>query len=279
MRIVAIAVLALCLAAAAYLGYEHYEDARYVAAITPLIRNASLRIDNAVRMVTVGEGNLTVGEALARFQSDIAEIDKLVLEVQMVPTSAPHSTTAPALAYLRSGQALLRAMASQQRNLVAFASQSAIPDQPAYGSSAVVNEFARRMRAQAVQAAEEQGRNMREAFVAVIVAATELATARSRLEGKVAEDAIFGRAGVEDVAKRADEMLRLTAPRSSGAAADTSPGESAEARAKRESLTEAHNKGWKWAQDKRLASAGGCEAVSDAEERVGCLAYAKAMIK
>ena len=41
----------------------------------------------------------------------------------------------------------------------------------------------------------------------------------------------------------------------------------------RDALTELHNKGWNWAQDKNATSSADCAQLSDAEERVGCVAF------
>lgn len=116
-----IIVLALIAAVTAgYIGFIKYEQLKFVESITPHIKNASLRIENAVQYETENNTNITYIELFKKLETDVSEIDNKILAIQTVATPSNKEVIDPVLGYLKSSQELLRALLTMYRKQLAY---------------------------------------------------------------------------------------------------------------------------------------------------------------
>ncbi len=109
-----ILILAGIAIAAGYAGFTKYEQHRIVESITPHIKNVSLRLTNDLYVWTK-ETKITYKELFEKLESDIAEIDKQIVDVQTIATATNMKITDSAVAYLRVSQELLRSLLFRDR--------------------------------------------------------------------------------------------------------------------------------------------------------------------
>jgi prefoldin subunit 5 len=79
---------------------------------------------NAARYETEKDSKITFKELFEKLESDIAEIDKRILEVQTIATPSNKEIVDPVLDYLKGSQELLRALLLKSRKLLAVRSAS-----------------------------------------------------------------------------------------------------------------------------------------------------------
>lgn len=111
----------LLLSIVGYFGYQRYAQAKLMASIRPLVKNASLRVNNAVAY-ELETRRITVKEAIERLETDIVEIEKKILDVQSLATSNAKEKTDVVIAYLKDAQELLRVILATHRKALAFRS-------------------------------------------------------------------------------------------------------------------------------------------------------------
>lgn len=111
-------LLILLLSSVGYFGYQQYAQAKLMASIRPLVKNASLRVNNAVAN-ELDTSEITFKEVFERLEADIAEIEKKILDVQSVAASNVKEKTDVVIAYLKGAQELLRAMLAADRKHLA----------------------------------------------------------------------------------------------------------------------------------------------------------------
>ncbi len=80
-------VLILCLVIIAvisgiYLGYQWYQGKKLIEAMTPYVKNTSLRTSNNLLYEINGGSTITYNKFLERLEGDISEIDKTLLDTQ-----------------------------------------------------------------------------------------------------------------------------------------------------------------------------------------------------
>lgn len=120
-----IATLAVVLVAiSGYFGFTQYEQHKFVESIRPHVKNSSLRVMNATRYETDDGSRITFKELFEKLESDIAEIDKRILEVQTIATPGNKEITEPVLEYLRGSQELLRSLLTKYRKRLAVSNAS-----------------------------------------------------------------------------------------------------------------------------------------------------------
>lgn len=100
----------VCLAIGGYWGSIKYRESQLVAAIAPLVKNGSIRVNDSV-LVEVDPGNITYGEAIKKLDENTSEIDKKIIELQSLDASIAPGKQSSAVEYLRGGQALTRSLA------------------------------------------------------------------------------------------------------------------------------------------------------------------------
>lgn len=119
-KITAAAVL-IVLLIGGYLGFKIYSDRQYLEAVTPHIKNTSLRVTNAARFETE-TSKVTYKELFERLDGDVAEVEKRLLEVQTLSTPDTKERTDLITSYLKASQEFLRALASKYRKQLAVTS-------------------------------------------------------------------------------------------------------------------------------------------------------------
>ena len=99
---------------AGYFGFVKYQESQLVAAIAPLVKNGSIRVNDSV-LIEIDPGNITFGEAIKKLEENTSEIDKKIIEVQSLEAAVAPAMQSSAVDYLRSGQALVRSLAGLSR--------------------------------------------------------------------------------------------------------------------------------------------------------------------
>ena len=124
---IAVAVAAV-LSGSTYFAYDKYEQSKLAAkedqeqrelisAISVHVKHASLRVENASRYETDADSKLTFKDIFEKLEADIGEIDKRLIEIQMLASTKNASVSQPATEYLRASEAFLRALLRKQRSV------------------------------------------------------------------------------------------------------------------------------------------------------------------
>ncbi|MED5615132.1 hypothetical protein [Janthinobacterium sp. P210005] len=100
----------VCVAIGGYWGSVKYRESQLVAAMAPLVKNGSIRVNDSV-LVEVDPGNITFGEAIKKLDENTSEIDKKIIELQSLDASIAPGKQTLAVEYLRAGQVLTRSLA------------------------------------------------------------------------------------------------------------------------------------------------------------------------
>ena len=119
-RSTTIAVVVVLLIVGCFFGYRWYGEQKFVEAITPHVKNTSLRVANAASYELEKGTKITFKELRQRLDDDVAEIDKRILEVQTLETPAYKVKADPVIGYLKSSQVFLRALNNMHRKVHAF---------------------------------------------------------------------------------------------------------------------------------------------------------------
>ncbi len=125
-RKIIIGVVIFAVIASGYVGFIKYEQHKFLESITPHIKNTSLRLTNDLRYETEEGTKITYKELFEKLESDIAEIDKRILDVQTIATPKNKEVTDPVIAYLKGGQELLRTLLLKFRKELAVRSATTI---------------------------------------------------------------------------------------------------------------------------------------------------------
>lgn len=120
--VIVIACVVAVVVAGGYLGYRWHQQSQLVKAITPHVKNVSLRTSNALTFETGTESKITYKELFERLESHITEIDNKLLEVQTVSTPATKTRADVSISYVRGCQELLRAQLSKYRKQLILSS-------------------------------------------------------------------------------------------------------------------------------------------------------------
>lgn len=102
-----------------YMAFTGYQDRKFVEAMSPPVKNSSLRLTNSLRSETDDKSSVTFKELFENIEASIAEIDKRILDIQTIETPGDRDKTSPVLAYLKGCQETLRAQLSLSRKRLA----------------------------------------------------------------------------------------------------------------------------------------------------------------
>lgn len=102
-----------------YIGFVKYEEYKFIEFANPHVKNTSLRLASSLRNETGAETTISFNELFTNYEADIAEIEKGILEVQMMATSGNQDKADPVLAYLTCSRELLRTLLSKNRKILA----------------------------------------------------------------------------------------------------------------------------------------------------------------
>ena len=109
-KLLGVGFVVVCLAIGGYWGSIKYRESQLLAAIAPLVKNGSIRVNDSI-LVEVDPGNITFGEAIKKLDENTSEIDKKIIELQSLDASIAPGKQTSAVEYLRAGQALTRSLA------------------------------------------------------------------------------------------------------------------------------------------------------------------------
>lgn len=113
-KVIGIGLVVLGLVVGGYFGFVKYRESQLIAAVAPLVKNGSIRVNDSV-LIEIDPGNITFGEAIKKLDKNTSEIDKKIIEVQSLDGSVAPGMQSSAVEYLRSGQALTRSLAGLNR--------------------------------------------------------------------------------------------------------------------------------------------------------------------
>jgi hypothetical protein len=200
----ATAVVAVIIAG--YFGYQRHSDTEFLNTLTPHIKNASIRVTNSSEL-EVKPSQATFKEVFERLDTDIAEIEKHLIEVQSISSSKTTQISTPAIAYLRAAQEFSRALSMKYRKtLIASTSHEsyidALKDQIA--ASGYGREHAQARSDRASDAATKATEELAVATSDLQTAATTLKTARNTASPLFPDDALV-------TTKRLDEVIAANA--------------------------------------------------------------------
>src|SRR5438309_1632317 len=116
-RSVLYVLLIIVFGGAGYFVYDRYSERQLSESFRPAIKNASLRVFNALDLEA--EGKITYKELFERIDEDVKEIEKKVLDIQAVATARNMAISRPVIEYLKRCQETLRAQSMMHRKVLA----------------------------------------------------------------------------------------------------------------------------------------------------------------
>lgn len=207
MKFVIAAAIAIVVAIGGYVGYTRYEQHKFQEAITPHVKNASLRLANAVRYETEKDSNITYKELFEKLESDVAEIDKRIIDVQTLATPENKEVTDPVLVYLTGSQELLRALLHKYRKQLSVSSandrvESEMDD--LRNASYYSREYAVKSAEKALKDFEEAAKEYAGATTDVISAAKKMIEVQTKVAPFIRSDALTDIAILKTLAEEND---------------------------------------------------------------------------
>lgn len=202
MKTLLVLLVAAALAVGGYFAYGQYEYQQLIGAITPHVKNASLRVANSARYETDPDSNITFKELFQKLEADIAEVDKQLIEVQTLsnPKTAAHAE--PAVAYLKAAQEYLRAMLLKDRKTLALSSASRWANRQLdeyRDASGYSVEYASKAADKAIEEFREAEREFNATIPALLAAAKKLKEARRPLTKLLPGDALIVESQIDAV--------------------------------------------------------------------------------
>ena len=224
MRTIIVAVVILLLTAAGYFGHKKYEEHKFVESITLHVKNASVRVANAVRY-NQEPNKITYNEFFAKLDTDVSDIDKRILEIQISSTPVTKEKTDAIVSYLRACQRLLRSIVAKDRKSIAVDStvewarqrKEYVEDVLDNGSSIVKSTLKTSLlkaTKESMDALKKAQYEWEEAISDLSAAARELSDSRSKVLGVVSVDSLIDSAALERIVNDHD-IKKLRAPKPS----------------------------------------------------------------
>jgi hypothetical protein len=106
-KILTVVVVALiAVAVGCFFGYQYYQKEQLIKAVTPAVKNTTLRVTNTLAME--GEPGITFKEAFERLEAHLKEIEQKLFDVQSMDRSANPAVVEAAENYMKSAQAVVR---------------------------------------------------------------------------------------------------------------------------------------------------------------------------
>ena len=207
MKFAIAAAIAIVVAIGSYVGYAKYEQQKFQESITPHVKNASLRLANAVRYETEKDTKITYKELFEKLESDVAEIDKRIIDVQTLATPENKEVTDPVLAYLKSSQELLRALLQKYRTQFSVSSASDRLEREMddlRNASYYGREYAVKSAQRALKNFEEAGKEYADAATDVFSAAKKMTESQTKVAPFIRSDALTDIAIFEAIAQKND---------------------------------------------------------------------------
>jgi hypothetical protein len=182
----------------------------------PHVKNSSLRVANSSRYEFEEDSHITYRELFEKLESDIAEIDKHLLEVQTRSSTKTSALTNPTVEYLKASQEYLRALLQKYRKQLNLQSALRWANESLdelRGSSYYGFEYAKRRSDKAIADVKKAEQEFSESLPDVLAAVTKLKDARSRVKSLYPEDSLIAVGQLEMVAAKNSSKPARTARR------------------------------------------------------------------
>jgi hypothetical protein len=118
MKKVIILILLIFVVFVSYYGYQRYLFNKIILSTHPLVKNTSLRVNNSLSF-EINKTNISYNELFLKIESDITEIDKNVLVLQLVATSKTKEEIDNVLEYINVSRDVLRSQLRVYRKRLA----------------------------------------------------------------------------------------------------------------------------------------------------------------
>lgn len=119
MKKIIIALVVTLAVTGVYFGFPWYQQYKFIESVTPHIKKTSLLVTRGVQYET-DDTRITYKEVLEKLESDISEIDKIILEVQTLTAPNNKEFSDSVLVYLKKSQNLLRVLKEKHQNILAL---------------------------------------------------------------------------------------------------------------------------------------------------------------
>jgi hypothetical protein len=210
------AAIAIVIAIGGYIGYSKYEQHKFQESITPHVKNASIRLANAVRYETEKDTKISYKELFEKLESDVSEIDKRIIDVQTIAAPNNKEVTDPVLDYLKGGQELLRALLLKYRKHLALSSARDWADRTIdeirstryYG-----REYALKSADKAIKDLEKAANEYDEATADVVSAARKMADVHSKVAPYIRSDALTDVAVFQAIVQKNEKKPKADSPK------------------------------------------------------------------
>ena len=205
MKFAIAAAIAIVVAIGGYIGYTQYEQQKFKESITPHVKNASLRLANAVRYETEKDTKISYKELFEKLESDISEIDKRIIDVQTIATTDNKEVTDPVLAYLKGSQELLRALLLKYRKQLSVSSAIDWSDRAIdelRSASYYGREYAIKASGKALKDLEKAAKEYDDATADVLSAARKMTDVQAKVAPFIRSDALTDVAVFEAIAQK-----------------------------------------------------------------------------
>lgn len=112
-------LLLLALVGGGYWAFEKYQERRTVDTVQPFIRQASIRVNDAV-LIQSEPGGISFAEVFEKLEKNLDAIDRILLDLQGLDIRSAVEVQTAAIRYVRSGQVLMRSIDLEARKLMAL---------------------------------------------------------------------------------------------------------------------------------------------------------------
>ena len=202
-KIIPIIVL-IAILAGGYIGFKIYDAQRFLSAVTPHIKNTSLRVINAARFDTEKGSNITYKELLEKIDGDVAEIDKRLLEIQTISTTDTKEKTDPIVEYLKASQEFLRSLSSKYKKQLTLTSAIEWAKQRSsdFWSEPGYNQYALKAASKATDDEQKAIVEYKDSIYGVAHAIRRLGNAKDKIVSIAGQDALVADNVIEELKKK-----------------------------------------------------------------------------
>ena len=194
MKKVLVAILLLLIVGAGYVAFGKYQHKRFIEALVPHVKNASLRVANSARYETEESSRITYKELFEKFESDISEVDKRLIDIQSLSSPKTSQVTDPTVTYLKASQEYLRALLQKNRKQLAVSiavnwANKSLDELRA--SSSYGFDFAMHSSDNAIKSVGDAEREYNASIPELVASVTKLKESREGVRNLFPEDALI----------------------------------------------------------------------------------------
>lgn len=187
-----------------YIGFKIYDAQRFLNAVTPHIKNTSLRVINAARFETEKDSNITYKELLEKIDGDVAEIDKRLLEIQTISTVDTKEKTDPIVEYMKASQDFLRSLSLKYKKQLTLTSAIEWAKQRSsdFWNEPGFNRYALKATSKANDDEQKAIAEYKESIYGVANAIGKLGNAKGKIVPLAGQDALVADSVIEELKKK-----------------------------------------------------------------------------